>query len=98
MPVPKTLILDIGGFTAGYLQLKYGRADLSTCGSPENGVIQLYNRIRSRANAEYDILLDEGDVDSLLHGAERSCCGLYNKCRSAGGRSSSPTKIQSKED
>lgn len=68
MPVPKALILDIGGFTADYLQLKYGRADLSTCGSLENGVIQLYNRVCSRANAEYDILLDEGDVDSLLRG------------------------------
>lgn len=68
IPVPKALILEIGGFTADYLQLKYGRADLSTCGSLENGVIQLYNRICSRANAEYDILLDEGDVDSLLRG------------------------------
>ena len=68
IPVPKALILDIGGFTADYLQVKYGRADLSTCGSLENGVIQLYNRVCSRANAEYDILLDEGDVDSLLRG------------------------------
>ena len=62
IPVPKALILDIGGFTADYLQLKYGRADLSTCGSLENGVIQLYNRVCSRANAEYDILLDEGET------------------------------------
>ena len=34
----------------------------------ESSVIQLYNRVCSRANAEYDILLDEGDVDSLLRG------------------------------
>ncbi|HIX33628.1 MAG TPA: ParM/StbA family protein [Candidatus Gemmiger avium] len=68
VPVPKALILDIGGFTADYLLLKHGRADLSTCGSLENGVIHLYNRICSRANAEFDLLLDESDVDALLRG------------------------------
>lgn len=62
----KTVIIDIGGFTADYLMMKYGRADLSICDSLENGVILLYNRIHSRANAELDILLDENDVDAIL--------------------------------
>ena len=48
--VPRALILDVGGFTADYLLLKNGRADLSTCDSLENGVILLYNRIRSKAS------------------------------------------------
>ena len=65
---PKAVILDIGGFTADYLLLKNGQADLSTCDSLENGVILLYNRIRSKANAELDILLDENDVDIILQG------------------------------
>lgn len=51
---PRTLVLDIGGFTADYLMLKKGRADLSTCDSLDNGVILLYNRIKSKVNAELD--------------------------------------------
>lgn len=64
----KVMILDIGGFTADYLLLKNGQADLSTCDSLENGVILLYNRIRSKVNSELDILLDENDVDTILGG------------------------------
>lgn len=64
----KAVILDIGGFTADYLLLKNGQADLSTCDSLENGVIVLYNRTRSKANAELDILMDENDVDIILKG------------------------------
>ena len=36
--VPRALILDVGGFTADYLLLKNGRADLSTCDSLETDV------------------------------------------------------------
>nr|WP_148509959.1 ParM/StbA family protein [Hungatella hathewayi] len=64
----KAVILDIGGFTADYLLLKNGQADLSTCDSLENGVILLYNKIRSKANSELDILMDENDVDIILRG------------------------------
>ena len=45
---PKALVLDIGGFTADYLLMKYGQADLSTCDSLENGVILLYNRFAQK--------------------------------------------------
>lgn len=62
----KAVIVDIGGFTADYLMMKSGRADLSICDSLENGVILLYNRIHSRASAELDLLLDENDVDAIL--------------------------------
>lgn len=65
---PKVLILDIGGFTADYLLMKYGEADLSNCDSLENGVILLYNHIRSKANAEMDVLLEESDIDAILRG------------------------------
>ena len=64
--VPRALILDVGGFTADYLLLKNGRADLSTCDSLENGVILLYNRIRSKASSDLDVLLEETDVDAIL--------------------------------
>ena len=65
---PKVLIVDIGGFTADYLMMRSGRADLAVCDSLENGVIVLYNQIRTKANAEFDILLDETDIDSILGG------------------------------
>ena len=65
---PKALVLDIGGFTADYLLMKYGQADLSTCDSLENGVILLYSRIRSKINAELDLLLEESDIDAILKG------------------------------
>lgn len=66
--IPRALVLDIGGFTADYLQIKKGEGDLSACDSLENGVILLYNKIRSRVSAEQDILLDEAEVDAVLMG------------------------------
>lgn len=63
---PKVMVIDIGGFTADYLQIKNGQADLSVCDSLENGVIVLYNRIKSKINADFDVLLDECDIDSIL--------------------------------
>lgn len=65
---PKALILDIGGFTADYLQLRNGEGNLSVCDSLENGVILLYNKIISRVNAELDMLLDETEIDAILRG------------------------------
>ena len=63
---PKSLVLDIGGFTADYIQLKNGEGNLSVCDSLENGVILLYNKIISRVSAELDMLLDESDIDAIL--------------------------------
>jgi hypothetical protein len=37
--LPRAFVVDIGGFTADYLLLKKGNADLSVCDSLENGVI-----------------------------------------------------------
>lgn len=63
---PKALILDIGGFTADYLQLKNGEGNLAVCDSLENGVIVLYNKIISRVSAERDMLLEEAEIDAIL--------------------------------
>lgn len=68
MDCPKVLIVDIGGFTADYLMMRRGQADLSVCDSLENGVIVLYNRIRARVSAEFDMLLEEVDIDAILKG------------------------------
>ena len=63
-------IIDIGGFTADYLLLRNGEGDLSICDSLENGVILLYNRIKSRVAAEQDLLLDESEIDAILLGRD----------------------------
>ncbi len=63
---PKVIVLDIGGFTADYLLVEYGKPDLTVCDSLENGVIVLYNRIKSKINADFDLLLDETDIDAVL--------------------------------
>lgn len=68
--IPKALVLDIGGMTADYLQIKYGEGDLSVCDSLENGVILLYNRIESKVRAEQDILLTEREIDAILLGTD----------------------------
>lgn len=63
---PKVAVLDIGGFTADYLLIKHGEADLSACDSLDNGVITLYNSVRSKLNADFDMLLEESDIDAIL--------------------------------
>ncbi len=64
----KVVTVDIGGFTLDYLLLRNGSPELSVCDSLEKGVITLYNKISSRANSEYDILIDETDIDSIIKG------------------------------
>ena len=63
---PKVIVIDIGGFTADYLMIKNGKADLTTCDTLENGVILLYNQIIGKINSELDMLLDESDIDAIL--------------------------------
>ena len=63
--------------------LKNGHADLSTCDSLENGVILLYNRIRSKASSDLDVLLEETDVDAILLQGQGSSYG--EEGRRAGG-------------
>lgn len=62
----KAIIIDIGGFTVDYVQIRKGQADLSVCDSLENGVIILYNAIKSKVSADYDLLLEEADIDIIL--------------------------------
>lgn len=70
LEVPKAYVIDIGGFTADYLLLHKGKGELSVCDSLENGVILLYNQIRSKVNATYGLPLEEADIDALLQGED----------------------------
>lgn len=67
-PLPKCVVIDIGGYTADYLILKNGAPDLAACSSLEHGVILLYNKVINAVNSAYDLLLDESDVDTTLRG------------------------------
>ena len=66
--LPRAMVIDIGGFTADYLLIKNGQADLTVCDTLEHGVIILYNQITARVNAELDLLLYESDIDAILKG------------------------------
>lgn len=66
--IPKAVGIDIGGFTTDYLLMRRGRADMDCCDSLEKGVITMYNDIISRINSEYDMLLEETDIDSIIAG------------------------------
>lgn len=68
--IPRAIVLDIGGYTADYLQIRNGAGDLSVCDSLENGVILLYNKVKSRVRAEYDVLLSEPEIDAILMGTQ----------------------------
>lgn len=66
--IPKLVGIDIGGFTTDYLMLRDGNLDMDCCDSLENGIINLYNSVSSKIRAEYDMLLEEGDIDSIIKG------------------------------
>lgn len=70
---PKVVGVDIGGFTTDYLMFRTGIEDMEICDSMETGIISLYNRIIARIRADYDVLLEEIDIDSIIKGKK----GLY---------------------
>ena len=41
----------------------------------ETGMISLYNRITARMRADYDVLLEEADIDSIIQGKK----GFYEE-------------------
>lgn len=81
--IPKSIGIDIGGFTTDYLLMRKGMPDMESCDSLERGVITMYNQVISGVNSEYDILLEECDVDSILNGWKYlGICGMLgNVCK-----------------
>lgn len=65
---PKVVGIDIGGFTANYLMMRFGNPDMDYCDSLEMGIITMYNQIVSDINSEHDLLLEEADIDSIIKG------------------------------
>ena len=48
--------------------LREGRPDLSVCDSLEKGVITLYNRIIYCVSSDFDMLLEDTDIDTIILG------------------------------
>ena len=72
---PKVVGVDIGGFTTDYLMFRSGIEDMEICDSMETGIISLYNRITARMRADYEVLLEEADIDSIIQGKK----GFYEE-------------------
>lgn len=66
--IPRAVGIDIGGFTTDYLVMRNGTDDMDYCDSLELGIIKMYNSILTMINAEYDMLLEEDDIDSIIQG------------------------------
>lgn len=62
----KLLLIDVGGFTADYVKLINGRIRVEESKTLEMGVIPLYNKIIYSVNENYDFLLNEKDIDSVI--------------------------------
>ena len=65
---PKAIVIDQGGMTTDIMLLKDGAGDLSVCESLEHGVITMYNQVKSKVDAELNILLGESEIDAILMG------------------------------
>lgn len=63
---PRAMVIDIGGYSLDYLQMKQGKPDMSVCESLDMGVIMLYNTIKSKIYSSDDMLIDESDIDAVL--------------------------------
>lgn len=70
--IRKAVIVDIGGYTADYMALLSGNPDMAQCDSLNNGVIILYNEIKSSLNAVLDMALDDVQIDAVLMGQDHT--------------------------
>lgn len=68
--IPKSYIIDIGGYTTDVILLKNGVPDMTFCESLNFGVIELYNRIQRRIAAEFGRSPDEEQIDYVLETGE----------------------------
>lgn len=68
--IPKSYIVDIGGYTTDVILLKNGIPDMSYCESLNFGVIELYNRIQRQIAAEFGRSPDEAQIDAYWETGE----------------------------
>ena len=66
--IPRTFIIDIGGYTTDVMLLRNAAPDLQFCRSLEMGVIPMSNDIISRVSAMYDIKIDDDHIADIIQG------------------------------
>ena len=66
--IPRTFIIDIGGYTTDVMLLRNASPDLQFCRSLEMGVIPMSNDIISRVSAMYDIKIEDDHIADIIQG------------------------------
>ena len=66
--IPRTFIIDIGGYTTDVMLLRNAAPDLQFCRSLEMGVIPMSNDIISRVSAMYDIKIEDDHIADIIQG------------------------------
>lgn len=66
--VPRTFVVDIGGFTTDVLLLRGVQPDMQFCRSLEMGAIHMFNGIIGRVSALHDIKIDDDHILNVLQG------------------------------
>lgn len=66
--IPRTFIIDIGGFTTDVMLLRNSVPDMQFCRSLEMGVIHMSNDIIGRVNAMYDMKIEDDHIVDILQG------------------------------
>lgn len=66
--IPRTFIIDIGGYTTDVMLLRNAAPDLQFCRSLEMGVIPMSNDIISRVSAMYDMKIEDDHIADIIQG------------------------------
>ena len=66
--IPRTFIIDIGGYTTDVMLLRNAAPDLQFCRSLEMGVIPMSNDIIGRVSAMYDIKIEDDHIADVIQG------------------------------
>ncbi|MDO4271096.1 MAG: ParM/StbA family protein [Eubacteriales bacterium] len=66
--VPRTFIIDIGGFTTDVMLLRRTEPDMQFCRSLEMGVIPMSNDIIGRVSALYDMKIEDDHIADIIQG------------------------------
>ena len=64
--IPRTFIIDIGGFTTDVMLLRNSVPDMQFCRSLEMGVIHMSNDIIGRVNAMYDMKIEDDHIVDII--------------------------------
>lgn len=62
----RIMVIDIGGYTADYINIKNKQVNITDSGTIEKGVIPFYDQVIEEINSSLGIILGEDDVDDII--------------------------------